>query len=456
MLTVLGLRGQPEQGGSKPRRMQGRRLTIPSDKEQGVGKINVVDLKPGMVLAEDVICPANGRFLLPAGATLTDKNIRTIRSWGCLEAEVENSENGEAPAELSPEIIEEAQALTAPVFQFVDHEQEAIVELYRLSVLRTAHKLATGQRPPARPRPEEMESSASLPPDLFHRGEGGLGELLGGDVSLSSFPDIYFQIVEAIESPTSSARHLSELVSKDTSLTARLLRLVNSPLYGVTSRVDSVSRAIALIGTRELSTLALGISVIQVFKDVPPELADMAKFWRHSVAAGLFARLLAGQKPGLSGERFFVGGLLHDIGKLVFFKKLPHAATQTLRYSVANGLPVVDAEQEVMGFDHTELGRLLLQSWKIPPILVDMVSMHHEPIRAENPIEAAVIHLADIMCHAMGVSPAGPPIVPTIQESAWKSLALPSSVFSSMMPLFERQVHEIMSAFFGQGAGNGN
>lgn len=416
-----------------------------------MGKINVADLKPGMVLEADLVCPTNGRFLLPAGVAVDETNLRTIKAWGCTEVAVQGLSALDVQldnaSELTPELMEQAMELAQPIFAYVDMEHPAVAELYRIFVLRQAENLRRGEKPPKRLEPVELEPVVPVPHDLFLKGQGDASQLVGEQIQLTSFPDIYFQIIEVLESPTSSANHVAEVVSKDTSLTARLLKLVNSPIYGFPSKVESVARAIALIGAQELSSLALGVSAVHVFRDIPPELADMVGFWRHSISCGLFARLIAAQKHGLSTERFFVGGLLHDIGKLVKYKYLPQASTQTLRFALANGLPMSEAEFDILGYNHSEIGRRLLENWRFPPALVEMVAWHHDPVRADVPLEAAVIHVADNLAIAMGHTSGGPPLLPGISETAWEVLDLPVSVFVPAVMQFERQISDILRAF---------
>ncbi len=108
-----------------------------------------------------------------------------------------------------------------------------------------------------------------------------------------------------MESPSSSAKDIAEVVSTDVALSTKLLKLVNSPLFGLTQKVDSIERAVSYVGEEELSNLALGITAIRYFKDIPPELIDMQTFWRHSLSCGIFAKLIASNYKDMSDETFF-------------------------------------------------------------------------------------------------------------------------------------------------------
>jgi putative nucleotidyltransferase with HDIG domain len=139
---------------------------------------------------------------------------------------------------------------------------------------------------------------------------------------------------------------------------------------------------VSLLGVKEVSNLALGISTINLFKDIPPELIDMRTFWKNSISVGIFSKLLAARVRGANTERLFTGGLLHDVGRLILFKKLPYASTQALIHARSNMLPVVDAEADVFGYDHTEVGRTLLTAWNFPQEMIDLVRHHHSPMEA--------------------------------------------------------------------------
>ena len=167
-------------------------------------------------------------------------------------------------------------------------------------------------------------------------------------------------------------------------------------LYGFPQTIDSVSRAVALVGAKELSTLALGISAINYFHDIPAELVDMKTFWRHSITCGIFAKLLAGTQTGLAPERFFIAGLLHDVGRLIMFKKLPYASTEAMLFARENSIPLVEAERSIMEFCHTDISEPLLASWKFPEGLSNMINFHHNPMEFPNPLEPAIIHIAEI------------------------------------------------------------
>ena len=145
--------------------------------------------------------------------------------------------------------------------------------------------------------------------------------LIKDSLEIFSLPDIYFQVAEMIKDPRFSAEDMGQVISKDPGLSARLLRVVNSSFYGFQAKVDTISRAITIVGIEDLQNLVLATSVIDKFSHIPSELVDMTDFWLRSVHCGVIARLLAKENSVLHCERLFLTGLLHDLGLWCFIIK---------------------------------------------------------------------------------------------------------------------------------------
>ncbi|MFW6005754.1 MAG: HDOD domain-containing protein, partial [Desulfonatronovibrionaceae bacterium] len=258
-----------------------------------------------------------------------------------------------------------------------------------------------------------------------------------------SLPAVFHEIVRVMNDPLSSAAHIAEVISRDTSLSSRMLRLVNSSFYSFMSRIDTLSRAVTIVGTVEITNLAMGISVISRFRDIPEELVDMRGFWEHSIAAGVIARILATRTkhPGL--EQVFVGGLLHDLGRLVLIRHYPEICAAMFEYSTARPSALQDLEKQVLGYHHASLGAGLLREWKIPASLQSMVGGHHDLLpEAADP--ALLIHIADILSHALGLGSSGSRRVPRINPGIWEKTGLPLSTLPSLVSQAENQIRDLM------------
>jgi HD-like signal output (HDOD) protein len=275
-------------------------------------------------------------------------------------------------------------------------------------------------------------------------------DLLHGYIQVSSLPVIYTRVNEAVNNPRSSTSDISKVISDDPGLTSRLLRLVNSAFYGYPNKIDTISRALLIVGTQQLRELALATSVITMFDGISARLVNMESFWRHSIACGIAAKILATyRKTESHSERFFVAGIVHDIGRLILFKKRPHEAEEALTISRSDEQPLYQAEQKVLGFDHAEIGRSLLLMWNIPPVLQEIVAFHHNPGGAvSHKVEAAVIHVADIIAHGMQFGTSGERFVPPLNEKAWDLIDLPLSVLPPLLDQIEREVGEVQRLIF--------
>jgi HD-like signal output (HDOD) protein len=377
-----------------------------------------------------------------SGTSLEARHIELLRRVGVAGAEVEPP-----VSELPPETLREIEEYVRGFFLYANPDSAPVIAMFRLALEMTGEAVSKGwQLPDAATR---RAASVEHMQDIFLKGLGTPETIVRHETELASFPDIYFRIREVLEDDSASATRIAKVVGTDMSLSAKLIKLVNSPLYGLPQPIDSISRAVTLVGAKELSTLALGISAINYFKDIPRELVDMRTFWRHSITCGIFAKILAGTQTGLSPERSFIAGLLHDVGRLILFKKLPYASTEAMLFARENSIPLVEAERAVMDFTHTDISRPLLAAWKFPEELADMINYHHNPMEFPNPLEPAIIHVADCLTNAVEIAQGGMYVVPGVDEDAWKLLGLDAeTVLLAAADQYCEQIDNILEAFF--------
>jgi HD-like signal output (HDOD) protein len=220
--------------------------------------------------------------------------------------------------------------------------------------------------------------------------------LLDDVEGLVSPPDVCMKLFELINSAATGARDIAEVINVDPNLTARLLRVANSSFYGFSGRIDTVSRAVTLIGTAELYQLVLSISAVKTFSNIPNDLVSMETFWRHSVYTGLLARSLAGRAHVLHPERLFIAGLMHDIGSLVLYHQRPEAMRDVLLVADGDEEVLFQAESERFGFSHAGIAGQLMQQWHFPDVLREAVTLHHQPEHAEKGrLETHILYLAN-------------------------------------------------------------
>ena len=228
-------------------------------------------------------------------------------------------------------------------------------------------------------------------------------DLVKGVVKLISLPEIYIRVSQTLEDDNHNAKQLGDIIGHDPALTARILRIVNSAYYSLASQVELVSRAVSVIGEDDLRNLVLATSAVDTFKRIPNQLVDIDLFWRHSVHTGIVARLLSKYCNILHGERLFVAGMLHDIGKLVLYFKEPELSQQVLLKAADTDGQLFNAEKEIIGFTHGDVGAALIDAWKLSDTLKEVIAYHHTPLKAkEYRIETAIVHIANCIVNAIG------------------------------------------------------
>ena len=221
-------------------------------------------------------------------------------------------------------------------------------------------------------------------------------ELVACIEKLASLPAVYHRVRDLLDDPDSSMLELAEAVSSDTAITARVLRVVNSVLYGFPGKIETVSRAVNLMGMQQVHDLVLGTLVVAAFSGIRPARMHMGRFWSDSVFRGLAARAAARQLGTGDPERMFVEGLLADIGHLVMFQVVPEASAAALEAAARDQMPIHQAEAEIIGCNFAEVGAALAASWRLPGGFATAIGAQLLPALAGPHVtEAALLHLAN-------------------------------------------------------------
>lgn len=408
--------------------------------------VYIDDLVEGMVLAEDLLTPT-GRFVLAAGAAIQADQLKLLKSWGVIEANIDEASLDNAYVHqkvASEEYVARAESFLTERFSLNALEQEPVATLFRHAAHRLAVKFQKGRDVEALLPHTETSGASEVPPVA----PLSATQLMNGSVELVSLPTVYTHIVELLARANTSSHQLAEVISKDANLTVRLLRLANSSFYGFSGKVDSVSRAISLLGNNELSTLVLGISVIRQFQNIPSEQVDMESFWKHSIRCALFARILAEHLGEKDTEKYFTGGLLHDIGRLIMLNRMPQQYALAVNRARTDKLPMYRAEQECLKTDHTIIGKLMVEKWRLSPALIRMIGYHHSPRLAHYSREACVVHIADMFAHACSDEILLVNEVPELQLQAWVETGLSPEVIAPAMRQVDDEFKQIVGIFF--------
>ena len=331
-----------------------------------MGIIHINKLKPGMILDEEVK-DINGRLLLKKDKKIQPNHIRIFKIWGITEVSIRGN-NGSKDTPINPanpELIEKIKESALDLFRHTDLEHPAVKEIFRISVLfRSKYNLSEKNKT------ANLTEIASDQPAV---GKDFLKKLTKENITLPEIPSIVFELNEVIANPLSSAEDIAQVVHRSPSLTALLLKIVNSPFYGFPSKIDKISLAVTLIGTREISGLALGISILSHFNNIPKEILSMQSFLRHSLACGIISRILAAHKSLPQTEQLFVSGLLHDLGRLILYSYFPEESRGILSQARTSDSLLYRQENDYLGCNHSDVAKHLLKQWKLPMVLENNV-----------------------------------------------------------------------------------
>lgn len=233
---------------------------------------------------------------------------------------------------------------------------------------------------------------------MLHSKMTDLAEHLG---ELPTLPGIAIKILEMVKKDETNLDELGEILSHDPPLSAKVLKVANSPLYGLQGKIASVPHAVKLLGMNTIKNLALSFSIVNKFNSQKKNSFDYPKFWKDSLIAAVSSKLIISKIiPELEEDGFFLG-LLHDIGLLVNNECAPDQFNLVLKDREITNSPFFEAEDEILGFNHMEIGSYLLEKWELPKSLCDSIRFHHYPdnndsSNEEQKILTRILHLSSL------------------------------------------------------------
>ncbi|MBX3340871.1 MAG: HDOD domain-containing protein [Nitrospira sp.] len=237
---------------------------------------------------------------------------------------------------------------------------------------------------------------------------------------LPTLPHVVQKLASMIGRPNVSAEEIGALIEKDQVLSAKVLRLANSPFYGFPSRIASVAHAVVVLGLSVVKGLTLCATAFDMMKN-----AGMNDLWRHSLGVAITAHIL-GAKAGMKNpEEVFVGGLLHDIGKVVLYVKWPDVGQQITAARKDSSRSLMETEQELFAVTHADVGGWLATAWHLPTTLREPILHHHMPTAAQDAkLQTAIVHVADVLVKGLACGNPGDDLVPPLSRQAWDLVGL--------------------------------
>ena len=259
---------------------------------------------------------------------------------------------------------------------------------------------------------------------------------------LPTLPTVYAHVTEMMDNPNSSVADVGEVVSRDQTIAAKLLCVVNSAFYGLSQKVTTVTRAMTVVGFRALKNLILTVTVMPVLKQTGGHNGnDQRAFWTHAITCAAAARALARVLQLPEPEEMFTAGLLHDIGKIAEYWYFKDDYIRLVDLAAERRVPLFKIEREELGFTHAQVGRLLAERWRFPARLVQAIGSHHSPSSASAfQQETGLIHLADILARATLPDATADSRVPPLDTASWQDTGLEVQQLETCMAFLEEEL----------------
>jgi putative nucleotidyltransferase with HDIG domain len=243
---------------------------------------------------------------------------------------------------------------------------------------------------------------------------------------LPTLPAVFVRVIKALRNPNTSVKDIAAVVETDQAITMKILRLINSSFYGISRSVDSVHQAIVLLGANTLKNVVISASVFKALGGSGKDrIFNREAFWQHSIGCGMIARYLGNRTGHGREEEGFIAGIIHDIGKVVldqyFHDKLALVAEQVKTKNIS----FYQAEREVIGISHAEIGAFLAETWSLPEKLVDVIAHHHHPgTPGQNGALTALVAVSDMLARRYGVGSGGDDLIPQIEAATWTQVGV--------------------------------
>lgn len=256
---------------------------------------------------------------------------------------------------------------------------------------------------------------------------------------LSTLPSVILRILEVMNNPMADARDVEREIMEDPVISAKVLKVANSPFYGTSRDVSSISQAVVLMGFAEVQNIALSVSLFSRFS-VPTKMFDRRQFWEHCFTTAAAADALQRRVNAQTNDGF-IAGLLHDIGRIILDQHFPDEFQEIMALAGSSELSLLEAERKVLGVTHCDIGYWVTEKWNLPPMLTDSILFHHSPFGCrESYVLTSIVHVADVVSKSFG-SYVGEDFTPSPRdESAFRLLNLDAEKIMNLADLISKKM----------------
>ncbi len=275
---------------------------------------------------------------------------------------------------------------------------------------------------------------------------------------LQSLPSVALQINNEVKKESLTSKTLAAIISNDPPLAAKILKLANSSFYGLARQVDTLDRAVTVLGLNTIKNVALTLSVCSIFKkNAANPSIDIEGLWRHSIASGAAATILINNSRPTEKEKAFLGGIIHDIGAITLIMAFPEESRLVFKKIQEAGMSQTAAEQEVLGFSHQEAGAFFAEKWHFPQEIIDAIKFHHADYtqddlkKISNKKLVFSVYAANNIVKVMGLGKSIDSEVGTIPKFIWKELNISEEVIPSLRAAIKDEYDLAANHFTGEG-----